>query len=169
MDSIIGKICIADNDKGICQIGLNVSSKERFLRDIQQRFPMDVCLENASCLLSRFVLDLKKYLHGDRVIFDYAVDLTGATEFQIKVWKEVQKIPYGKTATYKEIAFMIGSPNAPRAVGLANKSNPVPIIIPCHRVIGINGQLKGFSAGLRVKEQLLCLENKGVTIQQFSF
>ena len=160
MDSIIGKIYIAASNKGICQIGLNVSSKENFLKGIQQRFPIDDYLGHASDILSQFSFDLKKYLHGDRATFDYPVDLTCATEFQLKVWREVQRIPYGKTAAYKDIAAMIGNPTACQAVGLANKSNPVPIIIPCHRVIGANGGLKGFSAGLRIKAQLLELEQR---------
>ena len=75
-----------------------------------------------------------------------------------KVWKELQKIPYGETRTYKEIAKKVGCEKGARAVGMANNKNPIPIIIPCHRVIGANGKLVGYALGLEMKEQLLELE-----------
>ena len=75
-----------------------------------------------------------------------------------RVWTELSKIPYGETVSYGELARRIGNPKASRAVGLANGSNPIPIIIPCHRVIGANGKLTGYGGGLPVKEKLLALE-----------
>lgn len=82
------------------------------------------------------------------------------TEFQLLVWRNLRKIPYGETVSYGQLAQRIGSPQAARAVGLANGSNPIPIIIPCHRVIGSNGDLTGFGGGLAVKKKLLALEGK---------
>jgi methylated-DNA-[protein]-cysteine S-methyltransferase len=82
------------------------------------------------------------------------------TEFQLLVWRNLRKIPYGETISYGQLARRIGSPHAARAVGLANGSNPIPIIIPCHRVIGSNGDLTGFGGGLPVKKKLLELENR---------
>ena len=80
------------------------------------------------------------------------------TPFQMKVWQALREIPYGRTASYGEIARKIGSPGASRAVGGANHRNPLPIVIPCHRVIGANGRLVGFGGGLEIKEALLRLE-----------
>jgi len=100
---------------------------------------------------------LQEYFAGIRKEFKVPFDITG-TDFQKKVWKELQKIPYGKTVGYKKIAEKVGGPTYVRAVGKANSQNPVPIIIPCHRVINTNGKLGGYSLGLSLKEKLLELE-----------
>lgn len=102
---------------------------------------------------------LQEYFAGKRKDFDLPLVLEG-TEFQLLVWRNLQKIPYGETVSYGQLARRIGSPDAARAVGLANGSNPIPIIIPCHRVIGSNGDLTGFGGGLPVKKKLLALESK---------
>ena len=86
------------------------------------------------------------------------------TEFQIKVWKALTEIPYGETRSYKDIAISIGNEKACRAVGMANNKNPIPIIIPCHRVIGANKKLVGYAGGLDLKERLLDLE--GISVQK---
>ncbi|MFH2060272.1 MAG: methylated-DNA--[protein]-cysteine S-methyltransferase [Pseudomonadota bacterium] len=103
------------------------------------------------------VSQLTAYFQGDRLDFDLEMDLKG-TEFQKKVWKELAKVPYGTTISYGELAKRIGNPKASRAVGMANGKNPIPIIIPCHRVIGKDGSLTGFGGGLDVKQTLLNLE-----------
>jgi methylated-DNA-[protein]-cysteine S-methyltransferase len=100
---------------------------------------------------------LQEYFAGERKDFDLPLRLTG-TEFQIQVLEELQRIPYGETSSYGEIAVRIGRPRATRAVGAANGRNPIPIIIPCHRVIGSSGDLTGFGGGLDTKEALLRLE-----------
>ena len=100
---------------------------------------------------------LKQYFAGERKEFDLPLHLTG-TEFQIQVLEELQRIPYGETTSYGDIAKRIGRPKAVRAVGAANGRNPLPIIIPCHRVIGSSGDLTGFGGGLDTKEALLRLE-----------
>ncbi|UXR66064.1 methylated-DNA--[protein]-cysteine S-methyltransferase [Bdellovibrio bacteriovorus] len=100
---------------------------------------------------------LQEYLQGQRRKFDLPLDLKG-TEFQKKVWKELLKIPYGKTTSYKQLATVLGSPQASRAVGTANGKNPVCIVVPCHRVINTDGGLGGYSGGLKIKSQLLQLE-----------
>jgi methylated-DNA-[protein]-cysteine S-methyltransferase len=102
---------------------------------------------------------LTEYFSGDRHSFDLELAPKG-TPFQEQVWRELQQIPYGKTASYGEIAGRVGNPKASRAVGMANNKNPIPIIIPCHRVIGKDGSLTGFGGGLDVKKQLLELENR---------
>lgn len=102
---------------------------------------------------------LQEYFAGKRKDFELPLVLEG-TDFQLLVWRSLQMIPYGETVSYGQLARRIGSPDAARAVGLANGSNPIPIIIPCHRVIGSNGDLTGFGGGLRVKKKLLALESK---------
>jgi len=82
------------------------------------------------------------------------------TQFQRNVWRELAEIPYGETISYGQLAQRIGNPRASRAVGLANGSNPIPIVIPCHRVIGSNGKLTGYGGGLAMKERLLALERR---------
>jgi methylated-DNA-[protein]-cysteine S-methyltransferase len=100
---------------------------------------------------------LTEYFAGKRQSFDLKLKPTG-TEFQLQVLDELQKIPYGTTCSYSDIANRIGRPKAVRAVGAANGRNPLPIIIPCHRVIGASGDLTGFGGGLPTKEALLRLE-----------
>ena len=102
-------------------------------------------------------MQIKDYLNGKRKSFDIAINPNG-TEFMKKVWYELCKIPYGSTVTYKEIAKNIGNEKACRAVGSANNKNPIPIIIPCHRVIGTNGKLIGYRGGVGLKKKLLELE-----------
>jgi methylated-DNA-[protein]-cysteine S-methyltransferase len=103
---------------------------------------------------------LAEYFAGCRTSFDLPLDVTG-TPFQRQVWAELQRIPYGETISYSELAERIGSPKAVRAVGAANGRNPVPIIVPCHRVIAANGGLQGFGGGLEAKRLLLDLEGCG--------
>jgi methylated-DNA-[protein]-cysteine S-methyltransferase len=100
---------------------------------------------------------LVEYLAGGRNSFDLELDPTG-TGFQRRVWEALKRIPYGTTISYAELARRIGNPKAMRAVGAANGKNPIPIVIPCHRVIGKDGSLTGFGGGLDVKRWLLALE-----------
>ncbi|MGI6718804.1 MAG: methylated-DNA--[protein]-cysteine S-methyltransferase [Bacteroidales bacterium] len=110
---------------------------------------------NNICLLT--VKQLDEYFDKKRTIFDIPIYQKG-TDFQNKVWNEVAKIPYGQTCSYKDIAIKIGKPTAYRAVGNANNKNNIPIIIPCHRVIGSNKKLVGYAGGLNIKKSLLGLE-----------
>lgn len=102
---------------------------------------------------------LEEYFAGERKIFDVKLDWSGAPGFQRRVWEELLKIPYGKTVSYSEIAERVGNPAAVRAVGLASRSNPAAIVVPCHRVIGKAGELRGYFYGLDTKMQLLRHEN----------
>lgn len=103
---------------------------------------------------------LEEYFAGTRQIFELAL-APGGTEFQQAVWNALRDIPFGETRSYGQIAEQIGRPRAVRAVGAANGANPLPIVVPCHRVIGANGKLTGFGGGLPAKEQLLALEGAG--------
>jgi methylated-DNA-[protein]-cysteine S-methyltransferase len=108
-------------------------------------------------LIKKAAKQLDEYFNNKRQLFDLPLILSG-TDFQLKIWKALQTIPYGKTRSYGEIAAAIGNPKACRAVGMANNRNPIAIIVPCHRVIGHNGSLTGFAGGLNVKQNLLNLE-----------
>ena len=141
----IGKITLAE-DKGYiveCRLGETQETKE------------------PSPLLKKAKRQLEEYFEGQRKIFNLPLSPQG-TLFQQKVWQALQKIPYGETASYKDIALAINHPQAYRAVGMANNKNPIMIIIPCHRVIGCNGKLIGFAGGLNIKQKLLDLEQKNL-------
>ena len=114
------------------------------------------CEDNS--VFTEVVDQLKSYFAGERKAFDLPLVLEG-TEFQKKVWTSLVAIPYGETISYKTLAERVGSPKAVRAVGAANGANPIPIIIPCHRVIGNDGSLTGFGGGLPLKKKLLELES----------
>ena len=105
------------------------------------------------------IRQLKAYFHGELKEFDLPLALDG-TAFQVSVWQNLCEISYGKTISYGQLADRIGNPKAVRAVGLANGSNPIAIIVPCHRVIGSNGKLTGYGGGLPIKEKLLALESR---------
>ena len=113
----------------------------------------------ASALTNRASTELQEYLAGKRKVFDIPLNPSG-TVFQKKVWNALRAIPYGQTRSYKEVASMIGNPKAMRAVGMANNKNPLPIVIPCHRVIGSKGDLVGYAYGVKIKQFLLDLEQK---------
>ncbi|MCL1919189.1 MAG: methylated-DNA--[protein]-cysteine S-methyltransferase [Peptococcaceae bacterium] len=107
------------------------------------------------------VEQVKEYLMGHRRDFTLPLHLYG-TDFQKKVWRELLKIPYGTTKSYGDIARAVGTPRGPRAVGMANNRNPLGLIIPCHRVIGKNGDLVGYDGGVDIKAKLLALEKTAI-------
>ena len=113
--------------------------------------------EGSVPVLEQAAGELEEYFAGKRREFTVPLAPRG-TEFQRKVWAALREIPYGTTVSYKDIAVRIGNPNAAIAVGQANRWNPIPIIIPCHRVIGTNGKLVGYSGGRHIKGALLALE-----------
>jgi methylated-DNA-[protein]-cysteine S-methyltransferase len=111
-----------------------------------------------SRLLANTIKQLDQYFQGSRIAFDIPIELRG-TVLQQKVWRWLQRIPYGKTQSYKEVAIGIGSPKAARAVGTAIGRNPISIIVPCHRVISSSGALQGYAGGLKAKSLLLEIES----------
>lgn len=110
-----------------------------------------------SDILKKTTIQLEEYFAGRRKVFELPIELNG-TEFRKKCWAQLLKIPYGKTAAYKDIAIKINNPKACRAVGLANNKNPIAIVVPCHRVIGANGKMVGYAGGVDKKTYLLNLE-----------
>lgn len=143
-DTKIGRIGLVENGQAITYLSFGDF-------DIK-----DFAIKETS-LLKRASIQLFEYLDGRRREFDLPLEAHG-TDFQMKVWKALQEIPYGETRTYKDIAIRVGNEKACRAVGLANNRNPISILIPCHRVIGSNGKLVGYGGGLDIKEKLLNLE-----------
>ena len=117
-----------------------------------------ICQETT--LIKEAHQQLSEYLKGERKSFDLPLRMKG-TDFQQRVWNVLLDIPYGETRSYKQIAEAIGNPKAVRAVGMANNRNPLLIVVPCHRVIGADGKLVGYGAGIEKKEFLLRLESRG--------
>ena len=117
-----------------------------------------ICQETT--LIKEAHQQLSEYLKGERKSFDLPLRMKG-TDFQQRVWNALLDIPYGETRSYKQIAEAIGNPKAVRAVGMANNRNPLLIVVPCHRVIGADGKLVGYGAGIEKKEFLLRLESRG--------
>jgi O-6-methylguanine DNA methyltransferase len=155
---LLQKVFVASTDRGVCMVDF-LKSERTFLERLKERFPGEIIRDDRR---NREVLSqLKKYLNGELKRFDCSLDLRG-TPFQRKVWRALAEIPYGQTRSYKEIAEAIGHPKAFRAVGSANGSNSVPLILPCHRVIESNGGLGGFGHGLKAKNQLLDFEKAHV-------
>ena len=152
--SLFGKVFVASTEKGVCMVDFRTSEKA-FLKGLKECFPGKIVRDDRK---NRDVSSqLERYLKGRLRRFDCPLDVRG-TPFQKKVWSQLRKIPYGQTRSYKEIAQAIGHPKAVRAVGNANGSNRVPLIIPCHRVIETGGGLGGFGHGLKAKNQLLDFE-----------
>lgn len=152
--SWLGKVFVASTAKGVCMVDF-LTPEKNFLKELKERFPGEIVRDNRKN--QKNLSQLKKYLEGKLQRFDCRLDMKG-TPFQKKVWSALARIPYGKTRSYQDIARAIGHPKAFRAVGNANGSNPIPLIIPCHRVIESNGGLGGFGHGLKVKKQLLDFE-----------
>lgn len=160
--SAVGTCEIIATARGVCWSGTPGTSREEGLGWLARHLPVAGVIEGAHVEPLRQALDqMQRYFAGEAVQFSCPLDLRG-TSFQVAVWEELYRIPYGQTRTYAHIASAIGSPRAVRAVGAANGANPVAIIVPCHRVIGSNGALTGYGGGLPMKEWLLALE--GVTL-----
>ena len=155
-----GFMFIAVSKKGLCKISISgkTDKKEEFFCWLKKFYPKAE-LEKVEEEDLPAIKEIREYFKGELKSFTTPLDLKG-TEFQLKVWNALQKIPYGEKRTYKEVAEITGNPKASRAVGGANRRNPVPLIIPCHRVIGADGTMKGYGGKecIPVKEFLLKLE-----------
>ncbi|RMF96939.1 MAG: methylated-DNA--[protein]-cysteine S-methyltransferase [Candidatus Schekmanbacteria bacterium] len=156
--SPIGKIYIAVIDNLICNITIGKDSERRFIKYFSS-FPF-VRLSYSAKLTAGYSSVILKYLKKGNAPQFKSLCILKATDFEIAVWKAVLKIPYGETTTYQSIAKKLGSPSLSRAVGNALGKNPIPLIIPCHRIIKSNGDLGGFTGGKEIKERLLTLEKK---------
>ncbi|WHZ23924.1 MAG: Methylated-DNA--protein-cysteine methyltransferase [Nitrospira sp.] len=148
-----GWIEIAASEEGLTSIDLSPSNRRAFPRQGQ-------AVENGTvaALLAEAQRQLLDYLDGRRREFSLPVDLSAGTPFQRKVWKAIRQIPYGRVRSYQWVATKVGGKQYARAVGMALGANPVPIVIPCHRIIAHDGSLGGFGCGLPMKRRLLKLE-----------
>jgi len=148
LETPIGELLLAGDEDALSLVGFPEGSMRREPEPdwIYKEQPLNAARQQ-----------LTEYFDGTRKDFDLPLRLTG-TEFQLLVLEELRRIPYGETTSYGDIAQRIGNPKAVRAVGAANGRNPLPIIVPCHRVIGSSGDLTGFGGGLDTKEALLRLE-----------
>jgi methylated-DNA-[protein]-cysteine S-methyltransferase len=149
VDTPVGTLLLAGCDHGLQVIGFQCGKGSRGPEPDWQESPSS---------FRRVTQQLQQYFRGKRTVFDLKLAPKG-TAFQKAVWEALAAIPYGQTRTYADIAKAIGRPRAVRAVGLANGRNPLPIVVPCHRVIGKDGSLVGYGGGLTIKQALLDLED----------
>jgi O-6-methylguanine DNA methyltransferase len=158
MKSRIGTIRVAATPCGVCKITLGKETAEDFFGWLERHIGQSPRKPERSGIVALALNQIAEYLDGQRRDFDLPLDVRG-TDFQRRMWAAVAGIPYGETRTYAEIAFAIGKPKAVRAVGAANGANPLPLVVPCHRVVGSDGSLTGYGGGLDVKRQLLEMED----------
>jgi methylated-DNA-[protein]-cysteine S-methyltransferase len=154
IESPVGRLLLVSDSQGLRQLSFASSKRAA---SVQPDWSED------KAPFTEVIRQLQAYFGGELKVFDLRLAPEG-TEFQLLVWSSLRTIPYGETISYAQLAQNIGNPKAVRAVGLANGCNPIPIIIPCHRVIGSDGNLTGFGGGLPNKKKLLALES-----QQLSF
>ena len=143
-DTLLGTMAVGEEDGHITRVYLPNS-------------PMPRLMPHKTPLLERAQEQIREYFDGRRQEFDLPLTFVG-TDFQKKVWQALTEIPYGKTVTYGALAERIGCPGGARAVGAANHCNPLPILVPCHRVVGAGGNLTGYAGGMEMKKFLLELE-----------
>ena len=147
IDSPIGPLGLVATDEGLRAVSWRGE-------ETSVKLPEEMTEDSGHPILRQAATQLAEYFDGDRTSFDVPLDLRG-TPFQVAAWRALGDIPYGSTRSYGEQAALIGRPKAVRAVGQANGRNPVPVVLPCHRVIGADGSLTGFGGGLDLKSQLL--------------
>ncbi len=146
------EIILAGDENGLKHLHLNTGEGKR-------RFEISPEWKRNNSFFEDSIEQINEYLNGNRKTFNIRTAPEG-TDFQKRVWKQLERIPYGETRSYGDIASEIGNGKAARAAGMANSKNPIPVIIPCHRVIGKNGNLTGFAHGLKIKEELLKIEQR---------
>lgn len=152
IDSPTGKLRLVASDEGLVAIEWERKNETREMR-------ADLVEDDCHPILVETERQLNEYFAGKRQEFEIPLDMRGTT-FQKSVWEALLGIPFGETRSYGQLAKQLGNPAATRAVGAANGQNPIPIVVPCHRVIGSNGKLTGFGGGLETKALLLRLEQQ---------
>lgn len=160
VDTPIGKLLVAVTPRGVCEIAFD-PDVEATLERLAGTFGARVL--GAAEPVEPLRRELDEYFQGKRRAFDVAVDLTGATSFHREVLSCLATVRYGTTTTYGQLAERVSRPRAARAIGGAMNRNPVPIVLPCHRVVGASGALTGYAGGLEVKSRLLALEGVSLT------
>lgn len=150
VESPLGPVLVAGNGQGLCRINFQHGDAP---------YPIPPEWERDDAAFTEAAAQLRAYFMGRLRVFSLPLHPKG-TPFQQRVWEQLRAIPYSETRTYGQLARILGRPTASRAVGAANGRNPLPIVVPCHRVIGSNGTLTGFHGGVRLKEFLLTLERR---------
>lgn len=158
VDTPVGPLLLAGHAEGLTRVHFQAGPQPLGPRAAWVRDP---------AAFAPVVAQLQEYFAGTRQVFRLRLAPSG-TAFQLAVWQALREIPYGQTTAYGELARRLGHANAARAVGLANGANPLPIIVPCHRVIGANGALTGFGGGLSIKRALLAREGAACVVDLFS-
>jgi methylated-DNA-[protein]-cysteine S-methyltransferase len=160
MESPVGALLLAVTPRGVCRISYDADPEaqaERLARAYGSR------VLRAPRAVDDVKRELDEYFEGRREAFDLSIDLAGAAEFTRDVLHELARVPFGEVTTYGQLAQLVGRPRAARAVGTVMNRNPIPIVLPCHRVVGSTGKLVGYGGGLERKEQLLRLEGALIT------
>ena len=156
MDSPIGPLMIASTDRGVCEICFGQNETEsQFLHHLRTRGFRPIHNQTA---ISNVAAQLAEYFRGERDHFEVPFDVSGTTPFTQAVLKATAEVPFGHLTSYRGIAERIGQPSATRAVGNALGRNPIPVLIPCHRIVRSDSSLGGYTGGLQIKEKLLALE-----------
>jgi O-6-methylguanine DNA methyltransferase len=156
VESPVGPLMIAFSDKGVCEIAFGEhETQEQFLHHLRTRGFRPVPNQTAIATVAE---QLSEYFRGERNHFEVPLDVSGITPFTQDVLKATSEVPFGHLTSYRGIAERIGKPSATRAVGNALGRNPIPVIIPCHRIVRSDSSLGGYTGGVRIKERLLTLE-----------
>ena len=162
VDTAFGWVSLLGSSRGLCRLALPEPSLDRVRRSIDDLMPTAVPDDQ---FFGSLPSDIQRYFQHEQMEFHVQLDLSGYTPFQLDVWRITRAIPYGETTTYGKIAEILNRPGSSRAVGRIMGKNPVPIVIPCHRVIGSKGNLTGFRGGLDMKKRLLDLESSAIPQQ----
>jgi O-6-methylguanine DNA methyltransferase len=157
---LFGTLCLARSERGICLVDLGMADEAWMTRLRSSGRGGSQAVEDGhdDPLLREAASQIQSYLAGERQTLDLPIDLRAGSAFQRRVWEATATIPFGQVRSYGEVARQVGVPGGARAVGGALGKNPVPIIVPCHRVLRANGQLGGFGLGIETKRELLALE-----------
>ncbi len=164
VDTAIGSLLVAGDGKTLVATKFNVderglsSAVEALHDELHGAFE----LVRDGSRVSALTQQMREYLDGKRTAFDVALELSWLTPFRRDVMLETQRVPRGQVATYRDIAVRVGRPNAYRAVGNTMRTNPLPIVVPCHRIVGSDGSLTGFGGGLPMKRQILSIEGASI-------
>jgi methylated-DNA-[protein]-cysteine S-methyltransferase len=157
VDTPVGPLLVAATDRGLLRVSFDGGGDPEATLDHIARLAGPRVLRAPRAVASAHA-ELEEYFAGARRSFDLPVDLRGQAPFAVAVLAELAKVPYGHTQTYGELATRTGNPKAARAVGMVMNRNPLPIVLPCHRIVGASGSLVGYGGGLERKEHLLRLE-----------
>ena len=158
INSPVGKVYAAKTARGISFLSFSRKEWDGYLKDLRRDDKIELHKNDVEFFPLKKAL--RRYFSGEETNFSFPFDILWGTPFRRKVWAEMRKVPYGQTRSYKWLAQKVGSPRKARAVGQACGSNPLPILIPCHRIVREDGGLGGFGGGLHIKRKLLELESK---------